>query len=520
MRTELTHVVGLAVLAGIVLLPACSPPPESNTAPDCTNGRRDGDEMGTDCGGSCPMRCTADETAGDAEPPHGGETDVGCGGPNAPKCAEGKKCLVDSDCTGVCSYAKRCVDTPSCKPHLGGDTCGMGEVGEDGAKHESCCRSLPVPGYTDPAHPGATVYLDKYEITTGRVRAFIDAMTEKYGGMPNIRDWIASNPPEIWDAAWTKFLPADFDGETVRVDRRVLGDPRGDLDGPPIPDTDQDLKTGIHFQFNGQYFVYVHGNNCSTQAPSSYAFPTFFYPPDVLAKMGPEFPPRADGLTSEGKLIPAREHLEVKAMNCISNAMLQAFCHWDGGQLATDAVLDFVTDSPRTLGNRPGCGTQIGTEHPPETRASMTGGRCADLSLINATFDGGATLPAPNSPLNFNNYVYPFFADEVTHDKAWQISAPGRGSLAANGEQVDMVRINPGDEPWMDLAGNLNEAALTMDGATFTGKFGIKYRGIAYGSSRTLLNLNSAWPGEGGLRRLERAEARAGFTGGRCMRFK
>ena len=119
-----------------------------------------------------------------------------------------------------------------------------------------------------------------------------------------------------------------------------------------------------------------------------------------------------------------------------------------------------------------------------------------------------------------NNYEFPFFSETTTHDKAWEISAPGRGSVAANGEQVDLVRINPGDEPWMDLAGNLNEAVLTMNGATFTGKFGLKYRGIGYNSARSELNFKPDWPGEGGLRRIERPEAKAGFTGGRCMRFK
>lgn len=68
------------------------------------------------------------------------------------------------------SATARSIDIPSCKPHLGGDTCGLGEVGQAGAQHESCCRTLAVADYLDPAHPGKTVYLDKYEITTGRVR--------------------------------------------------------------------------------------------------------------------------------------------------------------------------------------------------------------------------------------------------------------------------------------------------------------------------------------------------------------
>lgn len=453
---------------------------------------------------------------------NGSETDVDCGGPNAPKCADGKSCLADSDCNVACNYAKRCIEAPSCKPHLGGDTCGKGEVGQpDGVAHESCCRSLPVVGYADPAHPGKTVYLDKYEITAGRVRASIAAISAMYGGgKPNIQDWITKNTPDIWDSAWNKFLPTDAETGTVHVSRLLLGDRRGGPDEPPVPATDQDQRTGTNYQFNAELFVYLHGNNCSTQE-DAFGFSTFFYPANILAKQGAEpFPPRADGTTPQGMLIPASEHLDVKSMNCITNALLAAFCHWDGGQLATNDVLDFVTDSPPELGNSPGCGTQIGTENPPVSDTATKGGRCADLAKINATFDAGGRLPPELPSLNVSNYEFPFFPPGTTHDKAWEIAAPGRGSIAAGGEPIDTVRIKPGDEPWMDLAGNLNEAVLQMNGATFTGKFGLKFRGIGYQSARSELNIRDDWEGEGGIRRLERPEARAGFAGGRCMRFK
>src|SRR5262249_10933775 len=59
---------------------------------------------------------------------NGSETDVDCGGPDAPKCGEGKGCLGDGDCDVACNYAQKCVGAPSCTTHLGGDTCGIGEV--------------------------------------------------------------------------------------------------------------------------------------------------------------------------------------------------------------------------------------------------------------------------------------------------------------------------------------------------------------------------------------------------------
>jgi hypothetical protein len=500
---------------------------DGGLAPDGSTNRGPTD---IGCGGSSPPKCENGKTCainGDctsrscprdtklcSEPRsddgflNGSETDVDCGGPSAPKCAEAKTCLVASDCAGACGYAMKCVDAPSCQPHLGGDTCGQGEVGEPSALHESCCRTLPVPGYVDPKYPGKAVYLDKYEITTGRVRAFIDDIRAKNGGKPNIKAWVATHTPPIWDASWNKFLPSDTAAETTHVAKELLGDTRPGAESPP-PAADEDRNVGMDFQFNGQLLVYIHGNNCSTHV-DSYGFPTFFYPPNILALQSSlTFPPRVDGLTATNAVIPASGHLEVKSMNCITNALLAAFCAWDGGQLATDKVLDFVTATPSSLGNDIGCGTQQGDVG--------TGGRCAARADINATFDAGRTLPVGKPELNPRNYFYPTFAGTPTHDTANQVAAPGRGNQNLGGRQVDVVRINPGDEPWMDLHGNLNEAVIDMEGAAFTGKFGLKYRGLGYSSARSQLNVT---PDAHGVRRLERPEARSAFAGGRCMRFK
>ena len=40
----------------------------------------------------------------------------------------------------------------------------------------------------------------------------------------------------------------------------------------------------MNYQFNGQLFVYLHGNNCAT-AEGAFGWPTWYYPPDVLAKL-------------------------------------------------------------------------------------------------------------------------------------------------------------------------------------------------------------------------------------------
>ena len=459
----------------------------------------------------------------------GSETDVDCGGTGNPRFTEGKACLVDLDCDVGCGCAKKCVGARSCKPHLGGDTCGKGEVGEPGAQSDNCCRTLPVQGYSDPGHPGKNVYLDKYEITAGRMRAFIEQLTAEGGGQPDVKGWIAAHRPQIWDPSWDAFLPTGLEGGTKIIARRLLGDPRPEdqgNNGPPGPGvilppaTDQLRRMGTSYQFGSEIYVDLHGNNCAVYA-GAYGFPTYYYPPDILARDSQL--PRADGKDANGKVISAKDLLDVKSINCVTNAMLAAFCAWDGGQLATDDVLDLVTAAPATLGNVSGCGTQydnhgelLGNDF---SHTVQTGGRCAPVALVNATFDAGDNLPVAGSPLNQHNYHYPDLGN-VTHDKAWQISAPGRASTAegANGQPVDAVRINAGAEPWMDLNGNVSEAAFAVNGATFTGSFALKYRGIGYGSSRSDLNMTPI-SGESVLR-VQRPEAKAAYTGGRCMRFK
>jgi hypothetical protein len=501
------------------------------------NGVRDGDEAGIDCGGGCVTSCDAAHPGGQAGAGatnaidgtrNGDETDVDCGGNGGVKCADGKTCKEDTDCeSGACSYDRECVSAPSCKTHLGGDTCGLGEVGAAGAQHESCCRSLEVKGFVDPGHPDKKVYLDKYEITAGRVRAWIEQLAAQNGGAPDVKGWIQKNRPPIWDDAWNDYLPTDYEGGTKLIERRLLGDPRiedGILPmGPGVilpPDTDQVRNMGVNYQFGATVYADLHGNSCGTFA-DSWGYPTFWYPPDILKRDGEL--PRADGVGFKGEKLPAKDLLDVKSMNCITNAMLAAFCAWDGGQLATDEVLDYVTATPPSLGNVSGCGVQI-DDHGELLDNKLdhtvrTGGRCAAADLVNATFDGGDTLPEPGSFLNVHNYHYPDLGD-VTHDKAWEIAPPGRASLApgANLGQADLVRLNAGDEPWVDLNGNLNEAALDVTGAQFTGAFALKYRGIAYGSSRSDLNM-TLMRGESVVR-IQRPEAKAAYSGGRCMRFR
>src|SRR5690606_23237595 len=145
-------------------------------------------ETDVDCGGSAPPcadgkmckigpDCQSEVCkAGRCQPPgpddgikNADETDVDCGGKKAPKCAVGKGCKAHSDCTSdACAHDGKCVAMKSCTGHFGGDTCGAGDTGTPGAKHESCCTTVSVDDRSQ--GQGGAFRIDKYHVTAGRMR--------------------------------------------------------------------------------------------------------------------------------------------------------------------------------------------------------------------------------------------------------------------------------------------------------------------------------------------------------------
>ena len=466
---------------------------------------------------------------------NGTETDIDCGGGNAPACNIGKSCLVHNDClTDACNYQGKCVESKSCVGQFGGDTCGSGEVGDPNSNHESCCRSLPVSGYVDPTRPNKTVYLDRYEITAGRMRAFVNFVINEMG-KPDFKGWVQKHRPAIWNDSWTQFLPSDYEGDSITIDKLLAGDPRHygqtqDQAGPGIiipPTTDPTISTGLNHQFNGEVFAELHGSNCGTY-DGSFGFPTFWYPDDVLTEVGEV--PRANPLDANGNQINAQNALDTKSMNCATNLMFQLFCSFDNAELATSEVLDYITDSPvdRPL-NVSGCGVQSDNHGDLLsnilTTSVFVGGRCVDAysGLANLFFDAGQALPVPGSALNTNFYHYPDLGNS-TSDKSWVVAAPGRMT-------GDIVRVLPSDEGWKDIAGNLTETVLETVNGSFTGKFAIRGRGVGFGSERSDLNtlqlpalvgptLSIPDTVDQGILRVQRAEVKSGLVGSRCVRFK
>ena len=494
------------------------------------DGKKDGEETDIDCGGPAAPKCGTDmaclvktDCVGNYCPEatkkctiatyddgiqNGLETDVDCGGtgPGMKKCAETRACLVDTDCFGACSYLKKCVEAPSCKRNFGGDTCGAGGPGTPfAANHESCCRSLEVKGYTDPIMPaGKTkVYLDKYEITAGRMRAFLEAVG---GGIDaagnarpaNVKAYMAAHRPDRWNPEWETVLPtANFNSIASYI---VTNPPppivnafypgSGAYDGvtPKLPrwryvDGPHSTDVGVFHALGAAHFFpeavggapesddygASHALNCGNDA-SSYGYATYWFDKaTVTAYSG----------GTNGKYF-RKEELDEKSLTCVPFGLLAAFCAWDGGQLASAEVIDNITGN--TVSSVYSSGAQNG-------KLAVGQSNCGPGGNSFISYADGGTPCYP--------YFYPN-DNGNTYDGSSRIAPPGR-------MPADIISKNAGDEPWMDLIGNLHEAVLK---GGETQRF--DYRGYGHEYASVLYHkLQQTTP-----------RAKGGSFGGRCMRFK
>ncbi len=283
-------------------------------APSFTDGVKNGTETDVDCGGSpAAPRCVDGKKCGagsdctslvcktsECQAPtptddvkNGDETDIDCGGPGNPKCAVDKSCLVHGDCASDgCGDDDKCASARSCTQLHGGRTCGAGEVGEMGATHEDCCKTITVPAPTP-------FELDKYSITAGRMRQFV----ERTGG--NIRAWVTAYPPPGWNPAWNASVPVRMGnaGDTASFDTVV-----------------SELGPTLHGAVAGANMgCYVDGIGARS----------FWLPKAVNEAMGDH-------------QYYTQAELDAKMLNCVTFWMLKAFCAWDGGDLPSFADLDLA----------------------------------------------------------------------------------------------------------------------------------------------------------------------------------
>lgn len=358
--------------------------------------------------------CSTPTHADGKKSPSLGETDVDCGGATAPACAEGKGCAADLDCTtGACGAAGTCVSAPSCKGKNGPagiETCGAGETGEAGAAHESCCRSLPL--------PTSERRLDRYEITAGRLRAFVSGVTEATAGVPNLRafvtEYVAAHPQSQLGK-----LAAQYPG---LID--ILPDHAGPNGAFPLP---------VHLgAFPMDPINTLDGCFTSTNA---YGHGVYWQPPEDVATYN---------VGNAGVRVYSREILDEKPVNCVMPILLAAFCAWDGGELARTADYRAIWGrNPKTVGAQ-----QVMVPWTDLLRIGQFnwrnghGGACAGL----ADWPGGCRQPQPAF------YGYPAGGNPANDDTP-AIGAPGRFTL-----DVTAAKSATG-EGWLDVGGNLMEAA-------------------------------------------------------------
>jgi hypothetical protein len=544
------------------------------TAPKCVDGKDCAADV--DCAtGYCPAdtkKCIA-PTYSDGVL-NGTETDLDCGGTGMgfKACAQGLNCKVDTDCNGACTYLKKCVDTPSCKNQHGGDTCGTNEVGSGAESHlgpgavvasghEDCCRTLEVTGYTDPVMPpGKTkVYLDKYEITAGRMRAFLEAIGGGVDAAGNAKDanvqaYLAAHRPSRWSQGWENVLPADKASSTgtyvvkdVTVDLQYPGqdwyytgstnlyhrtqntwwiratgptDPAQQAAGQQGTYT---VATAVNYALGagtmfpeyyanpavwpvangeGEGYAAAHALNCSN-GHGAFGWSTYWFD-DATIKAS------SGGNPAVGKAYP-KTILDEKALTCTPNALFAAFCAWDGGQLATAEVIDAITGngfSPiydagaggaADADCQGGAACQNGKLAPGK---SKTNGQPAPNTIALCAGNTLNTFP-DGSQGCYNVYYYPGYPDNTPlaqrdFDDTGKIAPPGR-------VLGDVISKTAGDEPWMDLIGNLQEVVLKKGE---TNRF--DYRG--YGVEWQSIQHHHA--------QQTTPRFKGGAFGARCMRFK
>jgi hypothetical protein len=384
---------------GVCNAGTCAAPGQASPPPSASDGIKNGDETDVDCGGSSAPPCkpgqgcaTANDCdskvcgsdakcaapRGDDGVKNGDESDIDCGGTTtgAPKCGTSQACNVHADCASDgCDDTKHCALERSCTQTNGGLTCGTGEVGEAGADHESCCTSLPI--------PGRATRLDKYKVTAGRMRAFIDRVDG------DVLGWYESNKGALSAAAvssiepYKGYLPTSRTAGTYAAEFALGGttyltDRPSNLQGCFVGNASNQAY-GAHTWWNG------------TMEGEDRGFDQAF--------------------------------LDRLPLNCVTYPVMAAFCAWDGGRLQTfEENATAYGGSTYPYGNTPAPGgfrevNNVFLQVGPATQSFTT-----------------TACPGCNSNvLNWSyNYQFPAGGNAAKPwDYAYWISAPGRFPMDA-----------------------------------------------------------------------------------------
>ena len=420
MRTT-ARVVGLSLAACTLFFVACSS--SDDTANPATGG-----DGGASSGSSGQSSSGASSSGSSGASSSSGSTDGGTD-PDADKPVPvgdgslGAGCNKDDERKSkVCAIGHKCVLAPSCRGSKNGatpgiDTCGKAEPGD-----ESCCTSLTLPKTT-------TRTLDKFEITSGRIRAFISSLPN--GNLRKFaKDFAAAHPSSELGKMVTQY-PGYID---------VLPDHAApDAVGTQLP-----LWLGAFPQDAINRY-----DGCFV-SPGGFGAATYWQDPSVLKKYDIGYNDPPDGTRKYSAAV-----LDTKPANCMPPVLYASFCAWDGGELAQPSdYYEVWGHETTTFGPN-----EFGESGGKFTRPWATILKPGEFNWRNGHGIGCPIKGYPGCDPNATDDNPPpiFFSfpkgGNPADDDSPEIGAPGRF-------QKDVTAVkSPDGAGWFDIGGNMLEAA-------------------------------------------------------------
>jgi hypothetical protein len=238
---------------------------------------------------------------------------------------------------------------------------------------------------------------------------------------------------------------------------------------------------------DGPDYAATHAMNCDL-GHGSYGYPTYWFDNATVNQY-----------TGGVGFYHTQDVYDEKALNCTPFGLFAAFCAWDGGQLATSEVSDFIT------GN---------------TISPVYGGAC-ERPTSGATQCQNGKLLAGESACGPGGNSYITYADGASPCYAYYYPPDPPPAMCANGAcdydgtariappgrlPADLIKLNAADaDGWSDMIGNLHEAVMK---AGETQRF--DFRG--YGNEYTSIDYH--------MTQETTPRMKGAAFGARCMRFK
>jgi len=334
------------------------------------------------------------------------------------------------------------VGTPNANgagQHAGLDTCGKGEstdpIGQQ--THESCCKSLPI------TIAGKALRYDKYEVTAGRFRQFLESLNPPY----DVRGWATAqfdasfNPTTPAGTTLAAELPIKQAGVTTNVVNLL----------PATAETFEPLNAVIQ---TGALDMSTAGSQGCYTAVGDFGAATYWWDATTLYDQASS-PPRPF----------TQDYYDIKSMNCIPSWLGAAFCAWDGGRLPLQSEHAYVWDGGTGGTNTypwgktflpspyPGTGTLVYPNNVDLQGAAYQPAVAHTVDWYNSNL-GSATQPIggfyyyPSNPLGTPLDAPASIASGLDYTPL--TAAPGRFFL-------DRTSLLSGSDGWQDLGANMIE---------------------------------------------------------------